>query len=335
MAEHPGVYLFLGPEIGLKTEEIDRIRASIAKRVGEPADEHRFYLPEDSLDDALGILRNGSLFAAHRIVLLSGADLIKKKADIAALAAYGAAPAADATLILLSDGTRVAAGVEKAVSGDRKKIFWEMFENQKRGWLSSYVRKRGLSIGNDAIDIILDVVANNTAAMRAEIDRLCVYVGRGQEITADVVETYVYHSREETVFSVFRYITEGDLRRALAAFSGMSASGDAKPPAVCGGLMFQLRRLRAVRRQLDDGDRIERALDCHGIRGKLIRAEFAQSVERFTAEQLEECLSIVSETDLACRQSGTVLHVVLLELMIYQLVQRRKAIDTVEESLWA
>jgi DNA polymerase III subunit delta len=335
MADHPAAFLFLGPEIGLKSEEIDRIRSSITKRDNAPPEEHRYYLPEDSVDDAVATLRNGALFASHRLVLLNGVELLKKKAELSALTSYCAKPSADATLIMLSDATRVAAALEKAVPGERKKIFWEMFDNQKRGWLSGYVRKRGLRIQPEAVDLMLELVTNDTATLSAEIDRLCIYAGKGGEITEEHVDAYVYHSREESVFSVFRYVSDGDLKRALSALAKMVGSGGAKPPAVCAGLLFQLRRLLSVRRQVDDGARLESAMDANGVRGKRIRSEFAESIGRFTVEQLEACITTVADTDLACRTAGAALHEILLELMVYQLIQRRTAINVVETALWA
>lgn len=330
MADHGAAFLFLGPEAGLKAEEIDRVREALSRRDGGPPDEHRFFLPDDSVDDIVATLRNGSLFSSHRLVLVSGVDLIKKKSDQSMIADYCAAPAGDATLIMLADTTRVPAALERAVGGERKRIFWEMFDNQKRGWVSSHVRKRGVEIDSEAIELLLEIVANDTASLAAEIDRLAIFAGRGGRIETDTVESFVYHSREESVFTLFTYIAAGELSRALAALGKLLSSGSSHPAALCGGLLFQLRRLAALRADIDRGSSIDEAMNRAQIRGKRIRSDYATTVERYDARSLGECIAIVGDADFACRSGGTVLHQLVLETMVYQLVKRKNTISLVE-----
>ena len=82
MSESPSVLLFLGPEEGLKSDAIEELRQRISKQHDESSDEHRFYLPDDSVSSVVDILRNGSLFSAHRLVIVAGVDQLRKKARI-------------------------------------------------------------------------------------------------------------------------------------------------------------------------------------------------------------------------------------------------------------
>lgn len=320
MSDAPQVLLFLGPEEGLKAEELESVRQRIARKHDEPADEHRFYLPDDALSAAVDILRNGSLFSAHRLVIVFGVDLARKKADLAPLIDYLAAPNPDATLILVSDSVRVDARLEKLIPGSNRKVFWELFENQKHPWVVGYFRKRHVTVTPEAADLFLEVVENNTQELKAEADKLSVYVGPGGTIDIDEIETFIYHSREESVFTLFRYITEDSFEAALSALNKLVASGDAAPVQIVGGLVYQLRRLLALRLMLDNDLSVEAAFSRLGIRGKRIQAEYRAGVEKFPAARLERCIHLLTEYDALFRSTRPGIHACLLDLMVYQLL---------------
>ena len=49
------VYLYNGPEFGLRGEAIDKVKASLKKKYGD-VDEHLYYLVETPLAEVLNIL---------------------------------------------------------------------------------------------------------------------------------------------------------------------------------------------------------------------------------------------------------------------------------------
>ncbi|MFW6312949.1 MAG: DNA polymerase III subunit delta, partial [Spirochaetota bacterium] len=151
MSSIPSILLFLGPEDGLRAEELDSLRSRIKKSTGESADEHRVYLPDGSVAETIDLLQNGSLFSSHRLAIVGGAELIRKKDEVASIAAYCKSPPEGATLVLVSDAVRLDTKLEKAVPPNARKVFWELFENQKRGWVVSHFRKRNVDIGSDAV----------------------------------------------------------------------------------------------------------------------------------------------------------------------------------------
>ena len=320
MSEIPSVLLFLGPEEGLKADELEELRQRISRQHGESSDEHKFYLPDDSMSAIVDVLRNGSLFSAHRLVTVVGVDQLRKKADLSPLVNYLDSPNPDSTLVLLSDSVRVDAKLEKLVPGANRKVFWELFENQKHSWVVGFFRKRQVTITPEAIDLFLEVVENNTQELRNEADKLCTYVGAGGSIDVEEIETFVYHSREESVFTLFRHITGAAFESALTALDKLISSGDASPIQVVGGLVFQLRRLLALRLLMDNDVSIETAFSRLNIRGKRIQAEYRGGAQKFQASELETAIHLLTEYDALFRSQRPGIHKCLLDLMIYQLL---------------
>ncbi|MEE8441435.1 MAG: DNA polymerase III subunit delta [Spirochaetia bacterium] len=320
MSESPSVLLFLGPEEGLKSDELDELRRRISRQHGESTDEHRFYLPDDSVSAAVDLLRNGSLFSEHRLVLVVGVEQLRKKADLAPLIDYLGSPNPDATLVLLSDAIRVDSKLEKLIPGGNRKVFWELFENQKHSWVVGFFRKRQVTITPEAIDLFLEVVENNTQELRNEADKLCTYVGASGSVDVEEIETFIYHSREESVFTLFKHITGAAFESALTVLDKLVSSGDAAPVQVVGGLVFQLRRLLALRLLLDNDVPAETAFRRLNVRGKRIQAEYHAGAQKFQASELETAIQLLTEYDALFRSQRPGIHKCLLDLMVYQLL---------------
>jgi DNA polymerase III subunit delta len=341
MSKLPSILLYLGPEDGLRAEELDSLRSRIRKESGGEAAEHRIYLPDGTVSDAVDLLENGSLFAKHRLVIVSGAEQIRRKADVETIASYGESPPDDATLVLVSDAVRLDAKLEKAVPPQSRKVFWELFDNQKRNWVVSHFRKRNVAITPDALELFLDLVENNTLELRTEADKLCVYVDAqaSQEsshgrptVDVDQVETFIYHSREENVFSLYKRIVDDDFPAALETVEKLDSSGEGGPVQLVGGLVFQVRKLVSLRSLLDNGVRHDEAFTKLGIRGKRIQADYRTAAERFDLAEVQRQLYVLIEYDTAFRELGSGLERTLMDMLVYQLMFPRTTFRLEEDT---
>ncbi len=322
MSDTPRVFLFLGPEEGLKNEDIDALRKRVAKQTGEAPDEHRFYLPHATIQSTVDILRNGSLFAAHRLVILHGVDQLRQKSDLEPLIRYLESPNPAATLVLVTDAVKVDSRLERAVPGPNRKVYWELFENQKQNWVVSYFRKHHVAISDDAVDLFLEVVENNTQELRHEAEKLCTYVGPDGTVEEADIEAFIYHSRDESVFTLFKHICDNECELALMSLEKLVSSGDASPVQIVGGLAFQVRRLLALRVLLDNDVPINTAFERLNIRGKRIQGEYRAGARRFATADLERNVYLLTEYDALFRSQRPGIHRCLLDLLLYQLMFR-------------
>ena len=154
------VYLYTGPEFGLRGEAVEKVKASLKKKYGD-IDEHLYYLVETPFAEVINILSAGTLFTSATCVVCKNAELIKKN-DIALLSDWlasvsdegagtasgsGASDDSDTSvLILVSDEISVDAKLEKLIPESNKRKFWEMFEKDKLPWVQNYFQKNGFCI---------------------------------------------------------------------------------------------------------------------------------------------------------------------------------------------
>jgi len=175
------IYLFLGPENGEKKEFIKKIKKNKTEKYGD-LENFRFYPYDTEIIEIVSIMKNGSLFSSHKLVIINNCEDIKKKNAIEQLVTYCKSPSKDVTLILLSDNNKVDSKIEKVIPAAQKKIFWEMFENKKKGWVISFFRKKNIIIRSSTVELFLEMVENDTDSMKKECEKLAFYFNEGDTI---------------------------------------------------------------------------------------------------------------------------------------------------------
>ena len=136
-----------------------------------------------------------------------------------------------------------------------------------------------LTVDPVIIDLFLEMVENNTWD-------LCACVGPGGSIDIDQIETFIYHSREESVFTVFLHITADAFESALA-----------------------------LRLMLGNGVSMETVFNMLNVRGKRIQSEYCAGAEKFLASHLETAIHLLTEYDAMFRSQRPGIHPCLLDLM--------------------
>lgn len=317
-------WLLLGPEAGEKSTFIEGLAKSLAKSVGEPPEVHRFYAFEAKMTEVVRCLRNQSLFARHRLVIVDEADRVKRAEETAALVEYLKNPALDATLVLESSENprEMDRKIVAAVAKDNQKIFWEMFDNQKKGWVVNFFKQKRIDVAPAAVDHLLDMVENNTRDMRVECERLALFFGPGATIDLESVERYIYHSKEENVFTLFESVCARDLGQAEEILEKILLSRDAEATQLVSGLLWQTRNLARLSRLLANNYEMTEACAKLRITSKKNQKTYQDGIRNYTATDLEAVILCLAAFDERLRSIKADLHPLLLRLAIYYIVQR-------------
>ncbi|MDR2760118.1 MAG: DNA polymerase III subunit delta [Spirochaetaceae bacterium] len=310
--------LFLGPEIGEKQDAVNEIRRQMTAAAGSPPEEISFYAGETPLPEILSLLRNGSLFSDSRLIFIKNAEFLKKKEEIESLAAYIRAPQNNTTLIFMSENSGVAKGLEQAFAAGAKRIFWELFENRKTEWVASFFRRAGYNIGEDAVETILEMVENNTGALGRECSRLMLFLDKEKPFTGEDVERWLSHTREESAFSLFSRIAQGDLPKSIEILHTLLA---AKQPSVSilAALTWCFRKLRDYRQLINSGWTSEVEFKKIGLGSSKVRQDYAEAARRFS--QVDAVLSLIAEFEVLLRSAGSAPELILWDLLLCRLIR--------------
>lgn len=325
MANRDGVYLLLGPEEGEKAAFVNTLIQGIAKRNGDRPEMVRYYPSDAEMSGFLDGLETGDLFAAHRVAQVSDVDQLGK-ADVDRLCAYLSSPPPDVTLLLLSSASSLGARdpahrLSKLVPEGQRKIFWELFPEQKMGWVTRFFSGRSMSIDKAAAEYLLDVVESNTRDLRAECDKLALFHGPGATIALETVEQFVYHSKEENAFTLFDRLAARTLEASLEVLHKILLT-PSEGIAVLNGLLMQWRRLLELKLLMEEGMAFEAAVERANIRGKRNQQSFRSAAKSYSLEDVRAVLALTADCHSALRSFRADLQGLLLSQYLYYVVVR-------------
>ncbi|MCL2264687.1 MAG: DNA polymerase III subunit delta [Treponema sp.] len=316
------VYIFLGPEIGKKQDAVNAIKEKL-----RGADESIFYPGETGISEIADTLLNISLFADAKIVIVKNAELIKKKDETELLVSCVKKMEDTTVLILLSDELKLAAGLEEgfAQAGmpkNNRQIFYEMFEREKNEWLMSFFRREGYNINKDCVNTILELVENNTDAMKKECTRLMYFLPKDRPVTAEDIEKWLSHNREESAFTLFSRIASGDLSKALESLSVMLAAKESAQ-GILASLAGRFRKLGDYLSLQETGNANNSfELKKIGLTAPKAKEDFAAAASRYNQESVEACLILTAEYDALLRSPAAIMADILMDRYILSIFKQ-------------
>jgi len=324
MSVSPNAYIFLGPELGKKQDEVDSIKQKL-----KDAEKTVFYAGETQVSVIADTIQNNSLFSEKLLIIIKNADVIKKKDEIELLVSCIDNLDPNTTIIMLSDEIKLASALDDAVPKNNRKIFYELFEREKNEWLKQFFKREGFNIDKDCIAVILEMVENNTEALKRECSRLVHFLprdkGQGEShVKTEDVEKWLSHNREESAFTLFSRIACGDLSKALESLSVMLAAKESSQ-SILAGLAWCFRKLGDYLSLLETGDAGNSfELKKIGLSSPKAKDDYAAAARRYNAQSAEACLSLTAEYDNLLRSPVGVMERILMDRYVYKIIEASK-----------
>jgi DNA polymerase III subunit delta len=312
-------FIYLGPELGKKQDAVDAVKKKFPR-----AEEHIFYAGETAVSLIADTVQNQSLFAESRVITIKNAEALKKKDDIELLVSCIKNLENNTALILLSDENRLAAGLatglDDAVPKTNKQVFYELFEREKTAWLRDFFKREGYNIDNDCIDTILEMVENNTAAMKRECSRLIGFLPKDRQVLPEDIEKWLSHNREESPFTLFSRIAAGDISKALESLAVMTGAKESAQ-GILAGLAWQFRKLAsyltlAARGETNNYVELKKL----GLSAPKVKEDFAAAARRYNSDAVEACLALTAKYDILLRSTASALENILMDRYIIAVI---------------
>jgi len=319
------VYLITGQEAFLAEEAVRAIAETIASG-GECA--RSFYRGDEvQLATVLDDVRALNLFSPGRLTVVSPADDLVKK-HRAPLAAYAAAPAAGACLVLVvasTDGrSKLTALVRKArglVACNR------LYERDILAWIDARAKAMGRQIESPATALLAEFLGTDLAALAGELEKLATYIGGRKRISAPDVEAVCLRDRSRQVYDLTDAIGRRQPGNALAMVDRLLEQGgeDRRPLAILFHVSRHMRRLWTARELIGKGGDPGGTAIRLGVH-PFFASQFLAQVEAFTGGELaHHCHALLAcEARLKSSAVDDLNKRVLLETAMIRLAGRRR-----------
>ena len=313
------IFIFLGPEIGKKQDEIKKIREKLSKK--DAPEESVYYAGETPAAEIAEAVMNQSLFAGSRFIIIKSAEQIKKKEDISMILSSMEILDSHTTLLLVSDENKIASGFEGCCPQENKKIFYEMFEREKEKWIRDFFLREGAEIETSAITAILEMVENNTDSMRKECSRLLLFLPKDRRISEEDVVKWLSHNREESAFTLFSRIAAGDIEKAAEILNSLLSSKESHQN-ILGGLAWCFRKLRDYLNLLEKSEPNSFELKKIGLSSPKAKDDYTAASKRYNARDADACLALTAEYDILLRSSGAALTEILMYKYLLKIMRK-------------
>lgn len=323
-------FLYTGQEFGQKNDAIEVLNKNHAKKYGN-IDKYSFYATETKLNDIFSLLQNGSLFSSGSFAIIKNAESIKNKEDIALISEWAEIAKKDAStcIVFVSDENTVDKKLSNLIPKENQKVFWELFENQKESFVQNFFRSMGLKIESDAIESVLDLVENNTEAIKRHCERFAYLFPQGSLISQKNVEDVLVHTREESAFTLFDALAEANqdekerLSSSLDILQNILQSKSRAGIQIIAGLTYSFRKLAAWHQLHENSYPSDFDLKIKGFSSKRSQAQYRKAQSLWAPQDLSLVLALLSKTDMELRSANAALEETIMTSLIYAICKKR------------
>jgi DNA polymerase III subunit delta len=326
--EVPAVTLFLGQE----AYERRRCRRALLEAVlgpdPDPAAITQHDLSEVSLTEVIDDARAMNLFVEKRVILAVSVEAALPRTGkgsddgdeegsgsggggIEALAHYLKDPAPGVTLLF--EATRFDFEGDDKRKLDRIRKFFSAVPDavelkrhspdEARQEAQAMLRRGGVSMEPAALEMLVESLGADVARLATEIEKLALFATSSKtSITEDDIASLIPDARETNIFALVNALGRRDRIKALGILDTLCRDGEYLPLA----LSFLSTQFRTALIAKEAGLRTSQQIQGHftklGVPMWGSRAEqVAQTMAKFTKEQLERGMKLIFEADRALR----------------------------------
>ena len=315
------IFLYTGSEIGEKEEAIQNLRKNAVKTYGE-IDFYKYYWNDIQFSEVISQLQNENLFIPCTFVVLDGAEMLKTKNDLALLQSWIASPG-QAILVLTTAENSVDKKLKDIVPKENQKTFWELFDDKKEEWLINFFRKNNYAITDDAVQSMLEMVENNTGALKSASAMIFSGFPKGSVITDENVQSVLASTREESPFTLFNAMADAEnspqarFEDSLAILNKLLYARSSSGIAIIAGLSYCFKQLRLWHSLVAKGEMPEKN---GAFLNKNAQKRYRAASRIWNAFQTASVVALLADSDMKIRANGTALETLLLEKMLYEIV---------------
>jgi len=322
--------VFAGPDSGGIKEEVERVRNDYAKKAGETPEVQQYYIGQDDVQNILANLRNVSLFSNYIFAIIHKSDSINA-ADLKLIKEYWKHPNEKVLAVFCSDETKTITDKFSWAPKQACKAFYELDEGGKRAEIRKNLGSSGAKIDDDAIELLAELVSGDRADIKSQCFMLLTMHGNIGHIRLDEVETFIFHSREESIYSLFEYIADADFALALESLHTILISQSIEPVGIVLGLQWQFRSMLHLK-QTCNGTPSWEDFKAVRVMMKRTQAVYTRALRNYDDQRIQGMVTTLARHDFLVREARPGTHRLILECMIYELIQNRTIPDQFTES---
>ncbi|MFH5778314.1 DNA polymerase III subunit delta [Heyndrickxia oleronia] len=211
---------------------------------------------------------------------------------------------------------------------ERKKItklikkYASVFEAKKlkdaelKSWVIGKVKLNGVTIDEDAAELLITLSGTNLMMLSSEIDKLSLFIGENNKIDKATVERLASRTLEQNIFSLVDKVVHRNISDALRIYYDLLKQNE-EPIKILSILANQFRlvyQTKELSRRGYGQQQIASHLNVHPFRIKLA----AGQAQLFSEEELKRIMHLLAKCDYQMKTSSLD-KVMIIEMFLFQL----------------
>ena len=196
---------------------------------------------------------------------------------------------------------------------------WPVSNKDMPRWLSNRTKEMGLSMEQDAIDLLADRVQGNLLAASQEITKLKLVADENGHITREDVIEGVLNNARYNPFGMIDSAVSGNTRDAIKTLRGLRAEG-VDPIMILWALARECQLLLDLQEEIQNGKEINQALYTHNVWKSRVSI-IHQALANHSMETLQTLISHATEIDAAIKGQSFLNPWLIIEDLVVTLCQ--------------
>ncbi|MBD5175019.1 MAG: DNA polymerase III subunit delta [Bacteroidales bacterium] len=291
------VYLLHGAE-GYFIDELVKDFDSILSDDEKVFNQYTLFAPETEPGQVLDVCRRIPMMAEHQVVILKEAQAVRAD-KLAKLIPYLSSPTPTTILVVCVRGADAKKDIEKAVVKGGGVVFYskKVSDYNIPAVIGTYIREKGLSAEQKALEMLRDFVGNDLSRLYNEIDKLATLLPPRAAVTPEVIELNIGVSKEYNTYELVDALAARNAERAFRIAAYFRANPKAAPLVMVAASIFAFFADLLVAYYA--ADKSDKGLtDELGLRNNFALKRVRLGMSRYNAFQIIEIIGAIRRFDI-------------------------------------
>lgn len=295
------LYLLVGDETYLRDVAAQAIAdAALSDTLLREFNEHSFNLLGQSSDEAVAAAEQLPMMSSRRVVKITNFGKLREE-DEEVLARYVERPNESTVMIFIGQDLDRRKKLTKSLLDSCVVVEFPILKlGEAKQWVRAAVRKMKLTIEDQALSELIDMIGSDLQTLHSEIEKLASAAVDTGHISREIVEELTGRSRELSNFELGDLITARNRKRALETLHRL-LEGGSHPVMLIGSIAGSYHKLAMAKDILNRGTRddVFRAIPVPYFK----RNDFLGALQKLDAQRIARGIELIAAADLAIKTS--------------------------------
>jgi len=295
------LYLLVGCESYLRDAAARNLtNAALSGTLLREFNESSFSLLTDSALAAIAAAEQLPMMSERRVIRIR--DFAKlRETDEEIIIRYLNRPADSTVMIFVADDLDKRKKLTRALLSSCTVVeFPAVKDAEAKVWARARLKELKTTIDERVLSEVIRLAGTNLQTLSSELDKLAAAAIETRQITMELVDQLISHSRELSNFELGDQLVAGDRRRALETLHRL-LDDEVQPVMLLGLIASNYHRLALAKELLNRGARDEVYRLVYGPPAK--RDAFMNTLQRSEATKIARGIQLIAAADLAIKSS--------------------------------